>query len=217
MREGIDKVIFSDIIFWTLIFSFLGARVFYIFVEFGDFLRNPLEAILSRSGFVFYGGIIFGFITSYFLAKRNKINFLQFCDIVAIGLPLAHAFGRIGCFSYGCCYGRPTTSWIGILFPPDSPAGALGTKVIPTQLAEALFLFVLFLILKYINKHKKFNGQIVSIYLIFYGIFRFLIEFFRADPRGSVFSLSLSQFISIILIGIVMVMWLRFFRQAARK
>ena len=216
-KEGLNKAVFSDIIFWTLVFSFLGARIFYIFVDFNSFINNPLEAILSRSGFVFYGGVVFGFISSYFLAKRNKVNFLQFCDIVAVGIPLAHAFGRIGCFSYGCCYGRPTTSCIGILFPPDSPAGALMTRVIPTQLIEALFLFILFFILNFINSHKKFNGQIISLYLIFYGIFRFGIEFFRADPRGNIFYLSVSQFISIILIGLGVYLWSRYAEQITRK
>jgi phosphatidylglycerol:prolipoprotein diacylglycerol transferase len=137
--------------------------------------------------------------------------------MVAVGIPLAHAFGRIGCFSYGCCYGRPTNSWIGILFPPDSPAGILGTKVIPTQLVEASFLFVLFFILKFLNTHKKFNGQIISVYLISYGIFRFVIEFFRADPRGNVFFLSISQFISIILIGLGIFLWLRHAKKITLK
>jgi len=101
-RENINKGAFSDIIFWTLIFSFVGARIFYIFTDFESFLQNPLEMLLSRSGFVFYGGVIFGIVALFVLAKLHKINFLKLADIIIMGVPLAHAFGRLGCFSYGC-------------------------------------------------------------------------------------------------------------------
>ncbi|MDD4955231.1 MAG: prolipoprotein diacylglyceryl transferase [Candidatus Omnitrophica bacterium] len=210
-RENINKNVFSDIIFWTLIFSFIGARIFYIFTDFGNFLRNPPEMILSRSGFVFYGGVVFGVISLFFLAKLHKIRFLKLADIIVLGVPLAHAFGRLGCFSYGCCYGLPTDSFIGVLFPKESPAGELGVCVIPTQLFEAFFLILLFIALLFIRKHKKFDGQILSLYLILYSIIRFGIEFFRGDPRGNVFFLSLSQFISLILLifGIFLYLKLR--------
>ncbi|MCK9615341.1 MAG: prolipoprotein diacylglyceryl transferase [Candidatus Omnitrophica bacterium] len=214
-RENINKSVFSDIIFWTLIFSFLGARVFYIFADFENFLLNPLEILLSRSGFVFYGGVVFGIIALYALAKLHKINFFKLSDIIVSGVPLAHAFGRLGCFSYGCCYGRPTDSFLGVLFPKDSPAGFAGVRVIPTQLIEALSLFLLFLALIFLRKRKKFDGQLLAFYLIFYSIIRFIIEFLRGDPRGSVFFLSLSQFISVILMvfGIFLHFWLRLRKQ----
>lgn len=200
-RENINKGVFSDIIFWTLIFSFVGARVFYIFTDFQSFLQNPLEMLLSRSGFVFYGGVIFGIVTLFVLAKLHKINFLKLADIIVMGVPLAHAFGRFGCFSYGCCYGRPTNYFLGVLFPAESPAGALGVCVIPTQLIEAFFLILLFLTLLFVKRRKKFDGQILAIYLVFYSIIRFVVEFFRGDPRGNVFFLSLSQFISLFLLA----------------
>jgi len=199
-RQGIDKNIFSDIIFWTLIFSFIGARFFYIFTDFENFLRNPVEMLLSRSGFVFYGGVVFAIITLFVLAKLHKINFLKLADIIVLGVPLAHAFGRLGCFSYGCCYGRPTNSFIGVLFPKESPAGGLGVCVIPTQLIEAFFLILLFVVLLFVKNRKKFDDQILVFYLIFYSVLRFVIEFFRGDPRGNVFFLSLSQFVSLLLL-----------------
>lgn len=198
-RAGIDKGIFSDIIFWMLIFAFLGARVFYIFTDFGNFLRNPLEMLLNRSGFVFYGGVVFGIIALYVLSRTYKIRFLKLADIIVLGVPLAHMFGRLGCFFYGCCYGRLTDTCIGIVFPQDSPAGALGGSVIPTQLIEAFCLLLLFFVLQIINKRKKFEGQILAFYLIIYSVIRFVIEFFRGDPRGNVSFLSFSQFVSLIL------------------
>ncbi|OQX88164.1 MAG: hypothetical protein B6D55_01260 [Candidatus Omnitrophica bacterium 4484_70.2] len=122
-------------------------------------------------------------------------------------MPLGHSLGRWGCFFNGCCYGKPTTSWIGVKFPPDSPAGILGEKVIPTQLISLFFLLVIFFILLNLRKRKKFKGEIFLSYLILYGIFRFIIEFFRGDPRGYIFIFSTSQFISLIVVAIGISMW----------
>jgi len=88
-----------------------------------------------------------------------------------------------------------------VLFPAESPAGALGVCVIPPQFIEAFFLILLFLALLFVKRRKKFEGQILAIYLVFYSIIRFVIEFVRGDPRGNVFFLSLSQFISLFLLA----------------
>ena len=199
-KEGISRKIFSHIFFWALVWGFLGARVVYILVEWKWFLSNPLSVILSRSGFVFYGGIVSGILTLLILAKKYKINLLRVADIAGLGIPLGHALGRIGCFCYGCCYGKPTDSSWGILFPPESPAGLLGVKVIPTQLISALFLFLFFFLLLILKKHQRFDGQILLSYGIGYGIFRFIIEFYRGDLRGEIFSLSTSQFAALVVI-----------------
>jgi len=203
-KQEICPEIFSNIFFWVIIFAFLGAKVLYLLIERKYFLAEPLAMI--RSGFVFYGGVISGICAVYVLSCKYKISFLKLSDIIVIGVPLAHALGRIGCFFYGCCYGKPTVSWIGVQFPPGSPAGDLGARVIPTQLISAVFLLFIFLTLLMISRKKKFDGQISSYYLIFYGVFRFVIELFRGDPRGYIFGLSTSQFISLILVflGIIL-------------
>ena len=208
-KQGIPEKVFSNIFFWALIWGFLGARLIYIFVEWDYFLDNPLSVILSRSGFVFYGGVVSGILTVIFLAKKYKINLLKTADIAALGIPLGHGLGRIGCFCYGCCYGKPTDLSWGILFPPESPAGLCGMKVIPTQLISALFLFLIFVFLLVLKRYKKFDGQILLSYGICYGIFRFIIEFYRGDPRGKVFLLSTSQFVAL---GVIIVSILFFFR-----
>ncbi len=208
-RENIDKKNFSDIIFWSILFGFIGARVFYILVEFEHFSDSPLRFIFGRSGFIFYGGIIFGLGTFYLLARKHKLDFLKLVDIISLNIPLGHALGRLGCFSYGCCYGLPTSSWIGIKFPPNSPAGSLGVKVIPTQLISFLFLLLLFFTLLAIKKKQKFKGQIVLSYSILYGLFRFIIEFYRNDPRGAIGGFSTSQFIALILVGISVFFWIK--------
>jgi len=187
-RNGIDDDSFSDICFWMAIAAFLGAKLLYILIEWKYFLRNPLGLI--RSGFVFYGGLILAIVALYFLAKKYKLPFLKLLDIVAIGLPLGQALGRLGCFFYGCCYGKVSA--------------VFGLKRIPTQLISALALIIIFFILFLVKKRKRFNGQIFLFYILSYGLFRFVIEFFRADPRGQIGFFSTSQFIAVfsVLIGI---------------
>ncbi|MBP7088024.1 MAG: prolipoprotein diacylglyceryl transferase [Candidatus Omnitrophica bacterium] len=213
-NNAIDLNIFSDIFFWTLIFAFIGARILYLFVEWEIFLENPLGAIFSRSGFVFYGGIIGGVASAIIIARRKKIDFFKLADIFAVGIPLGHSLGRLGCFFYGCCYGKPSEAFYALLFPAGSPAGGLGVKVIPTQLISAFALFLIFFLLLVISKHKKFNGQILVSYLFIYGIFRFLIEFLRGDPRGEVFMFSTSQIVSIITVIVSIILFFRFKRSS---
>ena len=208
-NKGIDSALFSHVVFTTLLFSFLGAKLFYIAIEWKSFIENPLA--LARSGFVFYGGFISGIITLLIMAKKHRFSFLSFADSLALGLSIGHALGRIGCFYYGCCYGFTTNSRMGVLFPPDSPAGVLGVKVVPIQLISALVLLLLFFILVAIRKNQKFEGQIILFYALLYSAARFGLEFFRSDPRGFLFFLSFSQWISLLVFaaGLLLVLGIR--------
>ena len=212
-KENIPADVFSDIIFWTIISGMLGARIVYILVEYRYFLIDPIGALLSRSGFIFYGGIIFGGTAFYFLVKKRGFDFFKIADVAALGIPLGHAIGRLGCFFYGCCYGRPTVSWVGMLFPSESPAGAAGVKVIPTQLISSAVLFIIFFIILYVKKKRKFDGQVFLTYLILYGLSRFVIEFFRGDPRGFILGISTSQAIAAFVILSALFVW----RKRARE
>lgn len=199
-RDNLPQEVFLNIAFWGIIFSFLGARALYIILNWGNFLKDPWRMIFSRSGFVFYGGFISGSLTVYLLTRKNKISFFKFSDIASLGIALGHSLGRLGCFFNGCCFGKPTSSFLGILFPPYSLAGLQGQKVIPTQLISFFFLMMLFIYLRKLKRKKKFDGQVFIHYLFMYGVFRFIIEFFRADKRGEIFSLPPSQFISLLVI-----------------
>ena len=133
----------------------------------------------------------------------HKKNLMFFLNIIIIGIVIAHSLGRVGCFLAGCCYGKETTSILGVTFPKGSTAYFLlgpNHSVLPTQLIEAVFLFLLVIVLLIIKKH-----QVVT-YLFSYGIFRFILEFFRGDDRGSLFILSPSQWLSIglIITGIIL-------------
>jgi phosphatidylglycerol:prolipoprotein diacylglycerol transferase len=199
-QQKINSKNFSDLIFWSIIIAFLGARLFFIFTQWRLFIHDPFTILFSRSGFVFYGGVIFGGAAFYLISRRKKIPFLPAADILTLYLPLAHALGRIGCFFYGCCYGLPTDSVIGLKFMPPAPAAFVRGPVIPTQIISAFFLVVIFCIIRLIAEHKKWPGQVVFWYVLLYSFFRFIIEFFRGDPRGFFYILSTSQWVSLVLL-----------------
>lgn len=150
----------------------------------------------------FFGGLVGGvvmFVFIYIFYIRKKYPQHRFIEILIIApacITLAHAFGRIGCFLAGCCYGKETDSFLGVKFP-DLP-----NKVFPTQLFEATFLFIIAGILFYLAMKKDFKYT-MPVYLISYGIFRFMIEFIRGDERGAfILGLSPSQWFSIVALGI---------------
>jgi len=154
---------------------------------------------LLQGGITFDGGVLTAFIIFSLIAYLFKLNILHSLNLTIPSLVVAHAFGRIGCFLGGCCFGCPTNSILGVTFPVDSLASGkfgYGVSVHPTQLYESFFLFLLFFILiRYVNFNKR-----LPFYLISYGLFRFFIEYLRGDDRGVLFTsiLSPSQIISLL-------------------
>jgi len=209
-----DKI--SDLLFISLASGFITARIFYILINWNYFIQSPMALILSRSGFVFYGGLIGGGLAGWIFVQRNKLPGLVILDLIAPAVALGHSLGRLGCFSYGCCYGKPTSSFIGMVFPAGSPAG-IGEPIIPTQLISSFFLLVIFSLLLLVRDRKKFKGQVFSSYLFLYGLFRFIIEFYRGDPRGYWGIFSVSQWISLLLIGSSVIFFIKKFTEFRRK
>lgn len=159
----------------------------------------------------FYGGLVGGvitFILGYKILCKKYPNTSLFNDVFPIApacITIAHAFGRIGCFLAGCCYGKETTSWLGVTFPN------MDVAVYPTQLFEALFLFLLSIIL-FLLAYKKKSYYSFSFYLASYGIFRFLLEFLRGDERGFfLFGMSPSQWFSILalVVSVILFIWIK--------
>lgn len=182
---------------WAIITGFLGAKILYWLVEIKQVIANPhylLETL--REGFVFYGALIGGLGGVAIYAAKHKLPYLAFVDLFSPSLVLAHAFGRIGCYFAGCCYGMEYDCAISVVFPQGAVAPA-GVPLLPTQLMESAFLFVLAFVLVRLLKKEKTFGVVTSWYMILYGAWRFAIEFFRNDERGFVGALSTSQFISI--------------------
>lgn len=195
---ALPKEFLADIYFGVVVFGFLGARLLFIMINFVDFLGNPLSYVFTSAGFVFFGGFVSAIAYVVYFCKKKKVNVWSFLDLAAPASALAHAFGRLGCFFYGCCYGKIGDSLICLKFPIESPAGAHGHPVIPTQLIESALLFVLFFFLAYLNKKFKRTLLIPSLYLIIYGVLRFSVELFRGDPRGLYFGLATSQWFSLV-------------------
>lgn len=213
-RYNFKRETVSDLIFWTIIGGFISSRLGYIIINWRDFLKAPLSFIISPGGFVFYPGLAGGLLSLFIFTKRRKLPLLKILDFLSPSLSLAHSLGRIGCFFYGCCYGRPTKSFIGIKFPSESPAGALGVRVIPTQLISSFFLLVIFVILLFLRNKKLSEGKIFFSYLGLYSAFRFIIEFYRGDCIGYFFNLSVGQWVSL---GVFLISFVFLFRKRQLK
>jgi len=163
----------------------------------GEILADPRYLLHTlREGFVFYGALIGGLGGVAVYALRKKLPFFSLTDYFIPGLVLGHAFGRVGCFFAGCCYGTACDTPISIVFPAGGAAPA-GVPLLPTQLMESAFLFLLCAFLVWRLAKKKPFGTVSGWYMALYGVWRFAIEFFRNDERGFVGALSTSQFISI--------------------
>lgn len=206
-KRGMSDDICYGILFTASIFGFLGAKVMYCIVEWDSFIKNP-ASFLSSSGFVVYGGITGGLLAVLIYLKIKKANFLDYVDLCIPSVALAQGFGRIGCFLAGCCYGKPTEAWYGIAFT-NSQFAPNGIKLIPAQLVSAGANFLNMAVLLFIAKHTKKRGTVISCYIMFYSIGRYLIEMLRSDERGTVGVLSTSQFYGIfsLLIGVCMFIW----------
>jgi len=200
-KSGINSDEIFNLAFVVIIFSILGARLFYVAINLNYYLKHPIEIILlNKGGLVFYGGLIGGFLSGLYYVRKNNLPILKICDIFFTALPLGQAFGRVGCFLNGCCYGIPTNSNWGVIFPPHSlPFQHYKDFVLlhPVQLYNSSANFIIFLILFTIYDEKKFDGMIVCFYGLLYSTSRFLTEFYRGDMARHL-GLTIAQWISIV-------------------
>ena len=189
-------------------------QAFYNFGESGEFVID------ANTGMTFYGGLIGGaasFIAIYFIAGRfvfpDKYHVRSFFAMSNCAVPsilVAHGFGRLGCLMAGCCHGSVTEAWYGIYMHTEAYGYA---KCVPTQLYEAIFLFIMFaLMVLRVKKKKSYN---LPIYMMGYGAWRFFIEFFRSDDRGELLTdaLSPSQIIACLMIlgGVALMLFQRYY------
>lgn len=192
-----------------IIGGIIGAKILYIIVELPNLIAHPESIIIILSGgAVFYGGLIGGILGGFFYTRIYHLNTLEYFDMAVPCLAIAQAFGRIGCFFNGCCYGAPYDGFFAVHYPQGAyPPSGIG--LFPAQLSESLFLFILTGILLFILRKSKTLGYTTGFYLTAYGIFRFINEFFRSDPRGSLLFLSTSQWISLLIIAFGILFFLK--------
>nr|WP_317282761.1 prolipoprotein diacylglyceryl transferase [uncultured Sellimonas sp.] len=200
----------SDMIFTlflsSVIFGLLGAKIFYYITIFDEIIKDPKVILEEAEGFVVYGGIICGVLAGYVVCRIKKENFWKYFDLIAPSIALAQGFGRIGCLLAGCCYGKETSGILSITFR-NSDFAPNGVALIPTQIYSSIFDFLNFIVLCIIARHTKKDRMVAGCYCVFYSVGRFIIECFRGDiERGSVGVLSTSQFISIFIFAIGVLM-----------
>lgn len=203
-KRKMNEDICYGIVFYGVIFGYLCSKLTFVLVEWDSFIKNPIM-FLSNSGFVVIGGLIGGVLTAIVYCRIKKEKFMDFFDICAPAIAIAQGFGRIGCFMAGCCYGRETDSWIGIAFH-NSNYAPNGVKLIPTQLISSGLNFLNMAVLLVILSKVRKRGVTASLYVMFYSIGRFLIEFLRNDDRGNVGTLSTSQFFGVVLFAVSIIM-----------
>ncbi len=213
-KKGIDPQVLGDVIIYAVISGVIFSRLFYAAVSWSEFKDDPAEILFVwRGGFVYWGALLGGIAGAWFCSKRKGLPFLEVLDLAAPFIPLAHAVGRIGCFSAGCCYGKEChLPWAIVVKDPRS-LSPLGIPLHPVQLYSSLVNFFIFLVLYFFfSKRKKFSGELILEYVVIYGACRFFLEFFRGDPRPMVTaSISYNQLIALVLsiLSLVVVLYRR--------
>lgn len=226
-QDKLDKNRLYDLGLWVLVASLVGSKLLMIVTDWDDFKgdwRQFFSLDFLRSMGVFYGGFIGAVIASIVVMRIYKLPWWRTADAFAPGIAIGQAIGRLGCFSAGCCWGKPTTSFLGIHFTDKGHEttsvptivehlplaiqqewaqrlGGLNAPVHlhPVQLYETVATLIIFVVLLIMARKRKFYGQIVLAYAFLYAIARFIIEFWRDDPRGAVLGLSTSQFVAVLI------------------
>ncbi len=204
-KFGYKKELIFDLAFWTIIFGVLGARIYYVIFNFSIYQNDPLAIFkIWEGGLAIHGGLIFGVGTIVLYCYKHKINFLKVLDMAVPSVILAQAIGRWGNFFNSEAHG-PVTS-IETLQNLNIPEFIIdgmninGNYYHPTFFYESLWCFLGFVVIILIRKIKYIKcGQLLSIYLIWYGVGRFFIESLRTDSLMAS-GFKVAQIISIIMI-----------------
>ena len=221
-KSGEDPERILDISLYVILGALIGGRLGYVLTYLDYYIKNPVKILYFRQGGLsFLGGFLVAYSLYWLYVKRTKISFWKYADIGAPSIALGIGIGRIGCFLNGCCYGVISENY-GIKFPSlhMSPvylqhlkdgliaSGSASTlPVIPTQLYSSLYGFLIFFILLWMKKYKKYDGFLFLSFLILYSISRFTIEFFRFYENNyqvfNLFTITQAILIVVILVSLV--------------
>jgi len=232
-RYGLDKNKIVDLMFYILVFSLLGARILFVALNWSYYAEHLPEIFqIWEGGLVFYGGLILAFIVLVWFIKKNHLSFGKILDILAPPVALGIAIGRIGCFLNGCCWGKISYKW-GVRFPlKDNPpayaqqvfdglipkSAFCSLPVIPTQLYESFACLIIFFILLFAEKYKRFDGFLFWMFILLYSVFRFTVEYFRYYDTNFIYGVfTVSQIISIILFILALVILVKGGKSSADK
>jgi phosphatidylglycerol---prolipoprotein diacylglyceryl transferase len=214
--RGLDPNRIMDLGIWIIVSALVGAKLMLLVVERDRFGWNASDLLnLFRSAGVFYGGLIAAVIVALLYLRRHRMPVWMVTDVFAPAIALGHVVGRFGCLLAGCCFGKQTDVPWAITFHNEfarqNVGTPLGVPLHPTQLYEACAeLLILAVLLLTERKGRPFPGRTFWSYMFLYGISRFIIEFYRGDARGLIdflgMPLSTSQFVSVILVPLSLVM-----------
>jgi phosphatidylglycerol:prolipoprotein diacylglycerol transferase len=201
-KAGLPRDAILDIWIAALVSGIVGAKVLLYLLDLDYYISHP-RAILSSltSAGVFYGGLAAAILTCAIMVRRRGLPVWRVADVAAPSIALGQAIGRLGCFSAGCCYGRPTSlPWAVTFTDPEAhrlTGVPLNVPLHPSQLYLSMADFALFVVLLVVSRRTKREGDVFLWYLVLYGLMRGALEFTRGDPRGEMLGFSTSQWIAL--------------------
>jgi len=236
-RMGQDRDKAWDLIFMAVVGGIIGAKGYYLLLNWERLLAEPRNMLLARGGLVWYGGFIGAAALVAWEIRRSKLPFGKIVDGAGPSVALGYAVGRMGCFLVGDDWGRPTDSWVGIAFPRGTPPTRVDVierefgitvdpaliekygqivPVHPTQLYEVGLSLLIFFFLWRIRDHSRSPGWIFALWLALAGLERFIVEFFRAKDDRFLGPLTLAQGISVVIIAVGVAAAVRLSKPAPR-
>jgi phosphatidylglycerol:prolipoprotein diacylglycerol transferase len=214
-RRGHDPEPVSDMVFAAVIGGLLGAKLYYVIV------LGHWDAMFERGGFVYWGGLIGGTLAVMAVVAKKRFGTWRMLDVGGIACAAAYAVGRTGCWAVGDDYGRPWKGFLAVAFPDGAPPSTAGVmahefglmvpdgvspnavlSVYPTQLYEVVLGFIMFLVLWRMRDHTHAQGWLFGVYMVFAGLERFVIEFFRAKDDRLLVGLTYAQGIALVFVAL---------------
>lgn len=205
-RRAISSEQTVDLTCLLLLGGIVGGRLFYILLYWEVYVHYPQEILaIWHGGLIWYGGFVGGYLAGWLYARAKRLRPMRVADQIVPFGALGHAIGRIGCFLNGCCYGRPTNGWWAVRFPGHAEG------VIPTQLLESAGLFLLYLVLRRLQRPEILRrpGRVFGVYVISYALLRVGVESLRGDQSTWWAGLTLQQLISICLLVVGTILYVR--------
>lgn len=209
-RRGIDLDRLSTLLLIIVSASIVGSRALHVALNWSAYVGRPWWEVFAlwKGGLVFFGGLCLAVPLGYWYTVREGLPLGRTADLLAPSMSIGHAYGRVGCFCYGCCYGAPTDLPWGVAFPFDRTVHRH-----PTQVYEALAEGAIFLLVTRLDERPHRPGTVFLAYLLLYSFWRFGVEFLRADPRGGdiVAGLSIAQVTALLLASgaAAVLLWVR--------
>ncbi len=210
-KASLDKELVLNLFLLILVSSILGARLLYVLENAHYYFLRPLEILMvHRGGLSYFGGFLAAILISMLYARKKRVAYLSLADIFMPALALGQSIGRLGCYFNGCCFGKTTGSFWGIMFPRGSavfadhvargladPLWQYSLPVIPAQLISSFADLALFCALIAVDNRKKVSGTTLFSYLAGYGLIRFCIEFLRDDSPPLALGWTLPQYLAL--------------------